>query len=323
MKAALSIIETIKLWFDSEHGSERVGNGRELNWVRCMPFILVHLACIAVIWVGWSPVAVAICAALYFIRMFAITAFYHRYFSHKSFKTNRFWQFVFAVLGNSATQRGPLWWAAHHRKHHKHSDEEHDLHSPIKHGFWWSHMGWFTCDAAFKTDYNMVKEWAKFPELKFLNRYDILVPIILGVSLFLTGEMLATFAPALETTGAQLFVWGYCISTVLLAHGTFTINSLCHTWGKRRFNTTDDSRNNFWLALITLGEGWHNNHHRFPVSARQGFYWWELDISYYILKLMSKLGMIWDLNPVPVRILEEGKAQPLSKANNMMNGGER
>lgn len=322
MKAALSIIETIKLWFDSEHGSERVGNGRELNWVRCMPFILVHLACIAVIWVGWSPVAVAICAALYFIRMFAITAFYHRYFSHKSFKTNRFWQFVFAVLGNSATQRGPLWWAAHHRKHHKHSDEEHDLHSPIKHGFWWSHMGWFTCDAAFKTDYNMVKEWAKFPELKFLNRYDILVPIILGVSLFLTGEMLATFAPALETTGAQLFVWGYCISTVLLAHGTFTINSLCHTWGKRRFNTTDDSRNNFWLALITLGEGWHNNHHRFPVSARQGFYWWELDISYYILKLMSKLGIIWDLNPVPARILEEGKAQPLSKANNMMNRGE-
>lgn len=323
MKAALSIIETIKLWFDSEHGSERVGNGRELNWVRCMPFILVHLACIAVIWVGWSPVAVAICAALYFIRMFAITAFYHRYFSHKSFKTNRFWQFVFAVLGNSATQRGPLWWAAHHRKHHKHSDEEHDLHSPIKHGFWWSHMGWFTCDAAFKTDYNMVKEWAKFPELKFLNRYDILVPIILGVSLFLTGEMLATFAPALETTGAQLFVWGYCISTVLLAHGTFTINSLCHTWGKRRFNTTDDSRNNFWLALITLGEGWHNNHHRFPVSARQGFYWWELDISYYILKLMSKLGIIWDLSPVPARILEEGKAQPLSKANNMINGGER
>lgn len=322
MKAALSIIETIKLWFDSEHGSERVGNGRELNWVRCMPFILVHLACIAVIWVGWSPVAVAICAALYFIRMFAITAFYHRYFSHKSFKTNRFWQFVFAVLGNSATQRGPLWWAAHHRKHHKHSDEEHDLHSPIKHGFWWSHMGWFTCDAAFKTDYNMVKEWAKFPELKFLNRYDILVPIILGVSLFLTGEMLATFAPALETTGAQLFVWGYCISTVLLAHGTFTINSLCHTWGKRRFNTTDDSRNNFWLALITLGEGWHNNHHRFPVSARQGFYWWELDISYYILKLMSKLGIIWDLSPVPARILEEGKAQPLSKANNMMNRGE-
>lgn len=322
MKAALSIIETIKLWFDSEHGSERVGNGRELNWVRCMPFILVHLACISVIWVGWSPLAVAVCAALYFIRMFAITAFYHRYFSHKSFKTNRFWQFVFAVLGNSATQRGPLWWAAHHRKHHKHSDEEHDLHSPIKHGFWWSHMGWFTCDAAFKTDYSMVKEWAKFPELKFLNRYDILVPIILGVSLFATGELLAAFAPSLETSGLQLFIWGYCISTVLLAHGTFTINSLCHTWGKRRFNTTDDSRNNIWLALITLGEGWHNNHHRFPVSARQGFYWWELDISYYLLKLMSKLGIIWDLNPVPARILEEGKAQSLPESKNIMNRGE-
>ena len=309
MKVALSLLETIKLWFDSEHGSENVGNSREFNWVRCLPFIFVHLACIAVIWVGWSPIAVAICAGLYFIRMFAITAFYHRYFSHKSFKTNRFWQFCFAVLGNSATQRGPLWWAAHHRKHHKHSDGEHDLHSPAKHGFWWSHMGWFTCDAAFKTDYSMVKEWAKFPELKFLNRYDILVPIILGVSLFILGETLSVFAPSLETSGMQLFIWGYCISTVLLAHGTFTINSLCHTWGKKRFNTADDSRNNFWLALITLGEGWHNNHHRFPVSAKQGFYWWEIDVSYYILKLMSKLGIIWDLNPVPSKILAEGRKQ--------------
>ncbi len=307
MKVALSLLETIKLWFDSEHGSETVGNSREFNWVRCLPFIFVHLACIAVIWVGWSPIAVAICAGLYFIRMFAITAFYHRYFSHKSFKTNRFWQFCFAVLGNSATQRGPLWWAAHHRKHHKHSDGEHDLHSPAKHGFWWSHMGWFTCDAAFKTDYSMVKEWAKFPELKFLNRYDILVPIILGVSLFILGEILSAAAPSLETSGMQLFIWGYCISTVLLAHGTFTINSLCHTWGKKRFNTEDDSRNNFWLALITLGEGWHNNHHRFPVSAKQGFYWWEIDVSYYILKLMSKLGIIWDLNPVPSKILAEGR----------------
>jgi stearoyl-CoA desaturase (delta-9 desaturase) len=238
--------------------------------------------------------------------MFAITAFYHRYFSHKSFKTNRVWQFVFAVLGNSATQRGPLWWAAHHRKHHKHSDEEADLHSPVKHGFWWSHMGWFTCDAAFKTDYSMVKEWAKFPELRFLNRFDILVPIILGVSLFGIGEALYYFSPQLETSGAQLFIWGYCISTVLLAHGTFTVNSLNHTWGKRRFKTSDDSRNNIWLAIITLGEGWHNNHHRFPVSARQGFYWWEVDVSYYLLNLMSKLGIIWDLNPVPSRILKEG-----------------
>ena len=307
MNKAKKLWQTLSLWFDSEHESSIVSNSRTLNWVRCLPFIIVHVACLAVIWVGVSTTAVVICVALYFIRMFAITAFYHRYFSHKSFKTNRFWQFCFAVLGNSATQRGPLWWAAHHRKHHKHSDEDDDLHSPVKHGFWWSHMGWFTCDAAFKTDYSIVKEWAKFPELRFLNRFDILVPIILGVSLFASGELLRVYAPELNTSGFQLFVWGYCISTVLLAHGTFTINSLCHTWGSRRFKTKDDSRNNFWLALITLGEGWHNNHHRFAVSAKQGFYWWEIDISYYLLKLMSKLGMIWDLNPVPTRILEEGR----------------
>jgi stearoyl-CoA desaturase (delta-9 desaturase) len=320
MKVAMSLLETIKLWFDSEHGSDQVGDSRKLNLVRCLPFIFVHLACISVIWVGWSPVAVAVCVALYFIRMFAITAFYHRYFSHKSFKTGRFSQFCFAVLGNSATQRGPLWWAAHHRKHHKHSDEESDLHSPIKHGFWWSHMGWFTCDAAFKTDYAMVKEWSKFPELKFLNRYDTLVPIILGTSLFIIGEILLAFTPSLETSGMQMFIWGYCISTVVLSHGTFTINSLCHTWGKRRFNTEDDSRNNFWLALITLGEGWHNNHHRFPVSARQGFYWWEVDVTYYILKAMEKLGIIWDLNPVPTRILIEGKEADITSAKSSLKG---
>jgi len=304
------VFQTVRLWFDSESETKVLASGKEakkLNWMRTLPFFLVHLACLAIIWVGWSPVAVVVCIALYFIRMFAITAFYHRYFSHKSFKTNRFWQFCFAVLGNSATQRGPLWWAAHHRKHHKHSDEEDDLHSPVKHGFWWSHLGWFTCDAAFKTDYNVVKDWVKFPELKFLNRYDTLVPILLGLGLFASGEVMAAWWPELGTSGAQMFIWGYCVSTVLLAHGTFTINSLCHTWGSRRYETKDDSRNNFLLSLITLGEGWHNNHHRFAVSARQGFYWWEIDISYYILKIMSKVGIIWDLNPVPAHILKEGR----------------
>ena len=304
------VFQTVRLWFDSESETKVLASGKEakkLNWMRTLPFFLVHLACLAIIWVGWSPVAVTVCVALYFIRMFAITAFYHRYFSHKSFKTNRFWQFCFAVLGNSATQRGPLWWAAHHRKHHKHSDEEDDLHSPVKHGFWWSHLGWFTCDAAFKTDYNVVKDWVKFPELKFLNRYDTLVPILLGLGLFASGEVMAAWWPELGTSGAQMFIWGYCVSTVLLAHGTFTINSLCHTWGSRRYETKDDSRNNFWLSLITLGEGWHNNHHRFAVSARQGFYWWELDISYYSLKVLSWLGIVSDLNPVPQRILDEGR----------------
>lgn len=306
-KIAFNIVR----WFDSEaqpvaDSGAVVLQGRSVNWQRVIPFVAVHLACLSIIWVGWSPIAVAVCVFMYLLRMFAITAFYHRYFSHRSFKANRFWQFVFAILGASASQRGPLWWASHHRKHHKHSDDDNDLHSP-KHGFLWSHMGWFTCEEAFKTDYSVIKDLAKFPELRFINRFDILVPFLTAVAMFSLGYWLEAFYPELGTTAGQMLIWGYFISTVLLAHGTFTINSLCHTWGKRRFETKDDSRNNFWLALITLGEGWHNNHHRFAVSARQGFYWWEVDISYYILKLMAKVGIIYDLNPVPQRILDEGR----------------
>ena len=246
--------------------------------------------------------------------MFAITAFYHRYFSHKSFKTNRFWQFIFAVMGASAAQRGPLWWASHHRKHHKHSDDQHDLHSPVERGFWWSHVGWFTCDAAFRTDYRAVRDFGKYPELRFLNRFDMLVPFLLAVSVFFLGEWIASVWPSSGTSGAQMLVWGFFISTILLAHGTFTINSLCHTWGSKRFSTTDQSRNNFWLALLTLGEGWHNNHHRYAVSARQGFYWWEIDISYYVIKMLGSVGIVYDIKPVPSRIIEEGKgAMPHEK----------
>lgn len=306
-KVAYNIVR----WFDSEAqpAAEAEVSGqqaRTVNWQRVIPFVAVHLACLSIIWVGWSPVAVAVCVFMYLLRMFAITAFYHRYFSHRSFKANRFWQFIFAVIGASASQRGPLWWASHHRKHHKHSDDDNDLHSP-RHGFLWSHMGWFTCEEAFKTDYSVIKDLAKFPELRFINRFDILVPFLTAVAMFSLGHWLEVFYPELGTSAGQMLIWGYFVSTVLLAHGTFTINSLCHTWGKRRFQTKDDSRNNLWLALITLGEGWHNNHHRFAVSARQGFYWWEIDISYYILKLMAKVGIIYDLNPVPQRILEEGR----------------
>jgi len=314
MKSLRKFSYNIVRWFDSEaaayDGNENIQgdpqNSRSVNWQRIIPFFAVHIACLSVIWVGWSPVAVAVCLFMFWLRMFAITAFYHRYFSHRSFKTNRFWQFIFAVIGASAAQRGPLWWAAHHRKHHKHSDDDHDLHSP-KHGFLWSHMGWFTCEEAFKTDYSVIKDLAKFPELRFLNRFDILVPFLTALALFGFGHLLEIYYPELGTSAWQMLIWGFFISTVILAHGTFTINSLCHTWGKRRFSTRDQSRNNFWLALLTLGEGWHNNHHRYAASAKQGFYWWEIDISYYILKVMSWLGIIHDLRSVPQRILDEGR----------------
>lgn len=296
-------------WFDSYAGAEENMTSTELNWVRVVPFILLHLACAGVLITGTSTTAVVVCLALFWVRMFAITAFYHRYFAHRSYKTNRFWQFIFALLGNMSAQRGPLWWAAHHRAHHQHSDTEEDLHSPVQRGFWWSHMGWFTCDASFRTQLHRIKDFARFPELRFLDRYDSFAPLLLIVLLFVSGEALAAWAPQLETSGLQLVVWGFVISTVFLFHATVTINSLGHIWGSRRFNTKDHSRNNALLALLTLGEGWHNNHHRWAVSARQGFYWWEIDISYMVLKAMSWIGIVYDLSPVPRHVLEEGRKQ--------------
>ena len=241
----------------------------EFNWVRTMPFIILHLACFGVLVTGVSTTAVVVCLALFWLRLFAITAFYHRYFSHRSYKTSRPAQFIFALLGNMSAQRGPLWWAAHHRAHHQHADTDDDLHSPVKRGFWWSHAGWFTCDASFKTQMHRINDFAKYPELRWLDRYDIFAPMLLLALLFVAGELLAAFAPALETNGLQLIVWGFVISTVILFHSTVTINSLGHIWGKKRFNNKDESRNNAILALLTLGEGWHNNHHRWAVSARQ------------------------------------------------------
>lgn len=293
------------LWFDSE--AAEVGNSEQVNWLRCIPFALMHLACFAVIWVGSSAFAIGFCVAFFWLRMFAITAFYHRYFSHRSFQTSRIAQFIFAVLGNMSAQRGPLWWAGHHRHHHQHSDQALDLHSPVQRSFWWSHMGWFTCDASFKTPYDRIRDFTKYPELVFLNRYDSLVPAITLLAIYLLGEALALWAPALETNGLQLLTWGFFISTTLLFHSTVTINSLAHVWGKRRFNTDDNSRNNFWLALITLGEGWHNNHHHYPISARHGFGRWELDITYLLLRAMSKVGLIWALKPIPARVQDEMK----------------
>ena len=217
-------------------------------------------------------------------------------------------QFILACWGNLSVQRGALWWASTHRHHHKHSDTPEDAHSALVYGFVWSHIGWMTSSKNFPTDYKAVKDLAKFPELVFLNRFDLIIPALMGITLYLTGAMLEKYAPGLGTSGGQLFVWGFFVSTVILLHGTLFINSLAHVWGKQRFKTSDASRNNFWLALITLGEGWHNNHHRYMGSTRQGFYWWEIDITYYGLKLMSKLGLIWDLKPVPRSVYTE--AQP-------------
>ncbi len=300
---------TIRQWFDSDYFAEGPDIVRQrpdkFELRRCLPFVFLHIGCILVFWVGRSWTAIGVAAVLYFVRMFAITGFYHRYFSHRTFRTSRFMQFAFAAIGNCAVQRGALWWAAVHRHHHRHSDEEGDVHSPVQRGFWWSHIGWMTSSRNFPTDYGAIRDLAKFPELVFLNRFDLVVPALFGAALYGAGALLHRCWPGLGVTGGQLFVWGFFVSTTVLLHCTLFINSLAHVFGNRRFETGDDSRNNFFLALLTLGEGWHNNHHRYMGAARQGFYWWEIDLTYYGLKVMSCLGLIWSLHPVPKQIYEE------------------
>ncbi len=303
------LITSVLRWFDSEAniGSIPATDHKEVDWLRIVPLLFLHLMCLGVFWVGWSWTAVGVAALLYFVRMFAITGFYHRYFSHKAFKTGRFWQFVFGAMGNASVQRGPLWWAAHHRHHHRYADQEKDVHSPRLHGFWWSHIGWLTSKANFPTRYKYVAEWANYPELRWLNRFDTVIPVLSALALYIFGALLERYAPRLGTSGMQMVVWGFFISTTVLLHATVTINSLDHMFGRRRYATQDTSRNNALLALITLGEGWHNNHHHYAVSARQGFFWWEIDITYYLLVFLSWAGIVRDLRPVPEHVLYKNR----------------
>lgn len=298
----IELIDTHRIKPDPQAG--RKMRSDPIRWI---PYIILHSGLIGLFWVGFSWTALITAALLYVLRMFAITGFYHRYFSHRTFRTSRFGQFIFAVWGNSAAQRGPLWWASQHRKHHSSSDEEDDAHSPLQHGFYWSHFGWLTDSANYPTDLRLVPDLAKYRELVFLDRFDGLVPLMLAIALFGFGEALAFWAPGLGTNGWQMLVWGFFVSTVVLFHATCLVNSLAHTMGTRRFKTKDDSRNNFFIAVVTMGEGWHNNHHRYPSSARQGFYWWEVDATYYLLKLFEMVGFVWDVKPVPEKLLADGR----------------
>ncbi len=255
-----------------------------------IPFVLAHLACFGILWTGVTTGTLLLCVALYFGRMFVVTAGYHRYFSHRSFKTSRVGQFVLAALAQTSAQRGVVWWAAKHRAHHKYSDTPQDPHSPVHRGFFFSHVGWIFAPKASKADYSRVPDLTQYPELMWLDRHKYLPAVLLGTGAFLLAGW----------TG--LFV-GFFASTVLLWHGSFFVNSLAHVVGRQRYVTGDDSRNNWWLALITLGEGWHNNHHHYQSSTRQGFYWWEIDITYYLLKLLSVFGIVWDLQTPPEAVI--------------------
>ena len=255
-----------------------------------IPFVLVHLACFGAIWTGVTLQALGVAVGLYFIRMWAITAGYHRYFSHRSYKTSRIVQFLIAFLGQTSAQRGVIWWAAIHRHHHLHSDTPEDVHSPRHFGFWYSHFGWIFNPKNAEPYPGTVRDLTQYRELVLLDKTNYTPAVLLGFGLWLWG-------------GWSMLVVGFFWSTVALYHGTFAINSLAHEWGSQRYLTGDDSRNNFFLALITLGEGWHNNHHHYQSSTRQGFRWWEIDISYYTLKAMSWFGIVWGLRSPPEEIV--------------------
>ena len=262
--------------------------GKAINHYRfgaVAAFAALHLAAIGVFFVPFRWQYLGGMLTIYVVRMFGVTAGYHRYFSHRSYKLNRFFQLAIAVLAQSSGQKSVLWWAAHHRMHHRHSDQQPDVHSPGLRGFWWAHVGWVISNDYDEYDSGLIRDFGKFPELRWLDRYHWVPTALLGATIYLIGGLVA-------------FLWGYVLSTVLLYHATFCINSLAHVWGTRRFATADESRNNFVLALITLGEGWHNNHHRFMHACRQGILWWEVDLTYYGLRLLGWLGIAHGLRGV-------------------------
>jgi stearoyl-CoA desaturase (delta-9 desaturase) len=260
-----------------------------------LPFLFLHASVLLVLTVPFKLSLVLWLVGSYYLRMFGVTGGYHRYFSHRSFKLNRFWQFCFAFLAQTSGQKGALWWAAHHRDHHLYSDRKEDLHSPVHEGFWWSHLGWILSDEYDDYDPKRIADLAKYPELRWLDKFHLVPMFVYAAAIWYVG-------------GYSAFVWGFLVATVALYHGTFLINSLAHIWGTRRFPTPDESRNNFWLALVTMGEGWHNNHHFFMSSVRQGIRWWEVDLTYYLLKVLSWFRIARDLRPF--RFVDTAEEQP-------------
>jgi stearoyl-CoA desaturase (delta-9 desaturase) len=259
------------------------------DWIKSIPFVIIHLLPLGLLWTGVRPIDWVVCFGLYFARMFFITGVYHRYFSHRSYKMGRVMQFLMALGGTTAAQKGPLWWAAHHRNHHKLSDLPGDAHSP-KDGFLWSHVLWILSNAHDETHWDKIKDFAKYPELRWLNTWYGIPPALLGIATYLIG-------------GWSMLLCGFFLSTAILYHGTFSINSFAHLFGRRRFVTTDTSRNSLICALITMGEGWHNNHHYYQSSTNMGFYWYEIDCTYYILKVLSWVGLVSGLRKPPAHVL--------------------
>jgi stearoyl-CoA desaturase (delta-9 desaturase) len=298
------VIETAAT--DTVQEGARAPNPRP-DFLASYAFLGMHLLAVAALFTGFSWVALAAAAITFWVRLFGITGGYHRYFSHRSYRTSRWFQFLLAWIAAGAGQNGPLWWVSHHRHHHRHADTEEDVHPPGLRGFWWAHAGWIMSRQYSWYDLTVVRDLWKFPELRFLDRNHMLAPLSLGLALFGLGAWLQATWPSLGTSGWQMVGWGLVVSTVLLYHTTFLVNSVAHLRGSRRFDTDDDSRNNWWVAILTFGEGWHNNHHRWSTSERQGFYWWEVDVTHYVLTVLSWFGLVWDLKKPPELVYLEAE----------------
>ncbi len=278
----------------------RYSTTRIPNWIGVLAFLGLHLACLAIFLTGTTLTALMLCTACYLMHMVGITVGYHRYFAHRAFKAGRAVQWVLAWLGCGALQKGPLWWAGHHRAHHRHADGPGDPHSPHAGSWWRAHVGWVLAADYNETDVRAVRDWARFRELRWLDRNHWVPGLALAAACILIG-------------GWSGLVWGFCVSTVLSYHAVFAVNSLCHLAGRRRYATRDRSRNNWFVALITLGEGWHNNHHHYQSSANQGFLWWEIDVSYYLIRLLGWLGLVWGIRTPPrAKVLGEQGAPSVS-----------
>ena len=279
--------------------------GEKLSLIVSLPFLSVHIGAIYALTISPSPFALFMVFLMYFIRMFGITAGFHRLFSHRSFKTNRAFQFFLAYAATCSAQMGPIWWASHHRHHHKYTEQIEDPHTPTLKGFFWAHVGWIMSPVNSPTKEEYVGDLMKYPELKWLDKYHYFAPFSLVILLYGLGEFMAVNYAQYNTNGMELVLWGFFVSTVLLYHATFMVNSVCHVFGHRTYDTKDGSVNNFLVAILTLGEGWHNNHHAFPNSEKQGHKWYQIDISHYILWSLSKIGVVWKIRDVPDDSIKE------------------
>lgn len=270
---------------------------------------IFHLGALGVLFTGASEVAVIAMIAYYLIRGFGVTGGFHRLLAHRAYKTGRVMQFLITLAGSLAVQGGPLWWVAHHRAHHRYTETDKDIHSPVTKGFWQAHIGWMGSPSSFNENGAGARDLHQYPELKFLQRHYAFIVLGQAAVIFLIGAAIGKLFPQSGTSGLQFLVWVYFFGTVALWHATFMVNSVCHTWGQRPFDAKDASTNNWLVVFLALGEGWHNNHHKFSNSARHGLLWWQFDLTWCVLVVLSKLGLVSDLKTPHQQVLQDALAE--------------